>query len=106
MLLWKKEDLTILPDENNVSMSIDERKVHVRKDRNETSKEQQTDIGDADSANKHSKADRRKERKLARKDKITADSVAQSLIHIAQEKSRVSSLVRDSAVKCDCSWFF
>jgi hypothetical protein len=103
VLLWKK-DLTILPDEHNVSMTIDERKAQVRKDINESSKELQKNIGDAGSANKHSKVDRRKARKLAQKDKQTADSISGSLVHSAQEKSRLSSLVRDSAVKCDCSW--
>ena len=50
-------------------MSIDQRKAHARKDIDASSQQLQKNSADAGGTKKHSKADRRKQSKLAQKDK-------------------------------------
>ena len=76
-------------------MSMDERKALIRKHTDVSSQQSQKSISDSGNANKLSKIDRRKERKLARRDKEVACSVVDALVHTTPEGSGVSALVKN-----------
>ena len=76
-------------------MSMDERKALIRKHADVSSQQSEKSISDSGNVKKLSKSDRRKERKLAKKDKEVAYSVAESLVHTSPEGSRVSALVKN-----------